>query len=773
LKRVDSDAAPPVPGPAKDDVNALLALLRAGQFDAVCERASVLVAEFPGAVAVHNILAAASASAGRLEQAAHAFRHVLSLKPSYADGHNNLGKVLTGLGQIEEALVQFERTVELNPAHVEAHCNRGNALMSLGRLEESGASFGEALRIDATSALAHTGQGKAFKRLGRLDEALHSFELALEHHPTSAEHVGNVAGVLRASGRLDEAIRQFTLALELSPGSAGAHNNLGNALREFGHIHEAAQHYRAAVLLKPSVAAYWQNLSIAVPRISFDAYTHEWADVLVGLLDKRTLARPSDLAGPALRLLRKHPEFANALRAAAIEKEADSFVSSCDALAGLPLFLRLIEVSPIADLEVEGLLRQLRLQLLLNVGFSDLSDAAIAFQVSLALHCFTNEFVYGESEQEARALEALENRASSVAARGGKVDASWIACIAGYKPLAICSWLSIDQLPHELGPLIARHIEEPARELELRSSIEQLKPIQRTVSLAVQRQYEENPYPRWVNTQVDTDPCSVRDLAERLSLEVEFDRIESTPAPTILVAGCGTGQHAVSCAGRFANSEVLAIDLSLSSLSYASRQSADLGVSNIQFVQADILDVALLGRQFDVIESSGVLHHMADPMAGWRSLKACLKPGGLMKVALYSEVARTQVVAARQAIEASRLSSSRLDVLRFRAEVLASSNPLFTDVVKWNDFFSTSELRDLLFHTQEHRFSLPRISECLNLLELSFVGFEFPDEGLNRRFAASHPVRGARYNLDKWHEFEMNNPDTFIGMYQLWLQNAK
>ena len=75
---------------------------------------------------------------------------------------------------------------------------------------------------------------------------------------------------------------------------------------------------------------------------------------------------------------------------------------------------------------------------------------------------------------------------------------------------------------------------------------------------------------------------------------------------------------------------MLAVDLSLSSLCYAKRKTRELGLTNITYAQADILRLGTLPRRFDVIESSGVLHHLADPLAGWRVLLSLLRPGGFM-----------------------------------------------------------------------------------------------------------------------------------------------
>jgi 2-polyprenyl-3-methyl-5-hydroxy-6-metoxy-1,4-benzoquinol methylase len=71
---------------------------------------------------------------------------------------------------------------------------------------------------------------------------------------------------------------------------------------------------------------------------------------------------------------------------------------------------------------------------------------------------------------------------------------------------------------------------------------------------------------------------------------------------------------------------------------------------NVEYAQADILKLATIGRSFDRIESVGVLHHLGDPKAGWRILLSLLKPDGVLRVGLYSTVARRSIVEARAII---------------------------------------------------------------------------------------------------------------------------
>ena len=92
----------------------------------------------------------------------------------------------------------------------------------------------------------------------------------------------------------------------------------------------------------------------------------------------------------------------------------------------------------------------------------------------------------------------------------------------------------------------------------------------------------------------------------------------------------------------------------------------------------------------------------------------------------------------------------------------------YKQILNSNDFFSLSEFRDLLFHVQEHRFTIPQIKECLLNLGLKFCGFE--TENLISQFMLDNINKEDSYNLEKWNVFEEANPRVFAGMYQFWCQ---
>ena len=159
---------------------------------------------------------------------------------------------------------------------------------------------------------------------------------------------------------------------------------------------------------------------------------------------------------------------------------------------------------------------------------------------------------------------------------------------------------------------------------------------------------------------------------------------------------------------------------------------------------------------------------MNEPMAGWRVLTDCLKPGGLMMIGLYSELARQHIVEVRKEITLQKVGTSESEIREFRRSLTESNDESHQQLTNWNDFFSLSMLRDLIFHVQEHRFTLPQIKKCLDELGLKFCGFENKD--IISNFRELHGEEADIYDLALWHQCEESNPQAFAEMYQFWCQ---
>jgi 2-polyprenyl-3-methyl-5-hydroxy-6-metoxy-1,4-benzoquinol methylase len=446
-------------------------------------------------------------------------------------------------------------------------------------------------------------------------------------------------------------------------------------------------------------------------------------------------------------------------------------------LSAIPLFLRILELNPIYDLEIERMLTFLRHAMIEAATASKMKEKCLPFSVALALQCFANEYVFSETEEEKEAVEKLEQRIALLTKKGHPVPPSLVVALGAYRPLFSFPWaqkLSERKWTDSIKSVFKRQISEPSEERSLRDQISCLTPIQNTTSKSVREQYEENPYPRWIKTGLAYKARTLASVLRGSPLRFDLGDYVSPEHPEILVAGCGTGQHALGTASMYLNAHVLAVDLSLNSLSYAQRKTKELGFSNIEYVQGDIMELGKIERQFDLIACIGVLHHLGDPLAGWRILVNLLRPGGLMNIGLYSEIGRQDIIAGRSLIAEKGYSTSPEDIRRCRQDIIAMAEDGDNEMVKIcnrYDFFSLSNCRDLLFHVQEHRFTLPQIDEALQSLKLNFLGFEMEDRRTLSRFRESHPDGDCLTSLSLWHEFELDNPDKLPG-YPFWCQKS-
>ena len=189
---------------------------------------------------------------------------------------------------------------------------------------------------------------------------------------------------------------------------------------------------------------------------------------------------------------------------------------------------------------------------------------------------------------------------------------------------------------------------------------------------------------------------------------------------------------------------------------------------NIRLQQLDILDANQLQDYYDLIECSGVLHHMHDPAKGLAALNSKLKPGGYIKLRLYSELAKQQISKARQLIKKLGLKSKPEDIRNFRQKLFNEKQPALNKISTLvNDFYSLSECRDLCFHIQEHQFTTDSLKNLLDDEHLMFCGFMVPDQ-IKNLYQEIYPEDHDMTSLSNWGEFEEEHPSTFGGMYQFW-----
>jgi hypothetical protein len=167
--------------------------------------------------------------------------------------------------------------------------------------------------------------------------------------------------------------------------------------------------------------------------------------------------------------------------------------------------------------------------------------------------------VYAESETEAKAVTALSQEIA-----GGLLTADSVVTLACYRLVGREPFAQTLRSCPELAGIasvVARQVTEPAEEAALAAALPCLAPVEDSVSLEVRAQYEENPYPRWCKAGLPP-PLPFARAVRELFPGMRFDAAIEVASPRILVAGCGTGKHAVLTACRYAGARVTAVDLS-------------------------------------------------------------------------------------------------------------------------------------------------------------------------------------------------------------------
>ncbi len=198
--------------------------------------------------------------AGRLAEAAAAYRQILALRPDAAEMHNNLGNVLFRQGKLDEAVASYEQAIALKPGLFAAHNELGCIFWQQGRLDQALARLRQAIALAPGYAEAYNNLGNVLKTQGQLDQALAQFKRAVALKPGLFQARINLGDILQLQGKLDQALAQFKQAIALAPNYAEAYHNLGIVLADQGKLDQAQAQFEHAVALKPDLAQTHYNL---------------------------------------------------------------------------------------------------------------------------------------------------------------------------------------------------------------------------------------------------------------------------------------------------------------------------------------------------------------------------------------------------------------------------------------------------------------------------------------------------------------------------------
>ena len=670
-------------------------------------------------------------SQGNISEAARYYKDFINKGFDDYRVYFKYGVILEDQNKIKEAEISYRKAIKLNPAFVGAHYNLGNILASINNIKEAEISYRKAIKLKPN-----------------FDSAYY-----------------NLGNILKDLGNLKEAVNSYRKAINLNPSFANAHYNLGHILKDTGSLNDAFNCYIKVLEIDPN---YPNIYSFITKFISESNPSHFNKSKLKNVLD--LLLENSNLPHKEL-FTAFHFLYKDEIRKNQKIFTMDYFKDdSYKLLINDKLIIKALKKITFRDVSLEKILTNTRKNICYKISEykEEISQSELKFVIALGEQCFINEYIYSCTKEEKISINKILNRCIN-----GGIDEPSIAILSCYFPLykllaqipSLKTFISSDQ---NFVELIELQILEPLKEIELSRTIQSLGSINDIISNKVKAQYEKNPYPRWRYGNHSKDQKF--SFTQAINIDIHPNSInhnEDKKETKVLIAGCGTGNQILQ-AQKYKNSQITGIDLSLSSLSYAKRKINELKIDNVKLIQMDILEVGLLKEKFDIIECSGVLHHMNDPLQGLKPLLAVLKNCGFLNIGLYSELARKDIVKARKYISSKNLEPTTTDIRRFRNDVISGTYPEIDSLQMRSSFYSMSECRDLCFHAMEHRFTIDQIQDILKTKKLKFLGFllRHPVKSLYKKY---FPEDITQTNLHNWRKFEEKHPNTFRGMYQFWV----
>lgn len=239
---------------------------------------------------------------------------------------------------------------------------------------------------------------------------------------------------------------------------------------------------------------------------------------------------------------------------------------------------------------------------------------------------------------------------------------------------------------------------------------------------AVARQYQRWGYPQ-----------PVHDLETWLASNWEwFDPLHAHPLLwpdrqyrpdlDILIAGCGTNQAAVFA---FTNptARVVAVDVSQPSLDHEQSLKDKHGLSNLELHLLPIEELPTLGLDFDLVVSTGVLHHLADPSAGMKALAGCLRQDGVLGVMLYAKYGRIGVEILQSVFDdlGLRQDDLSLEIVRETISLLSRDHPVQRYLTLARNLRCDSILVDTFLAGRARSYT---VNECIDLVTSAGLAFQ-------------------------------------------------
>lgn len=196
------------------------------------------------------------------------------------------------------------------------------------------------------------------------------------------------------------------------------------------------------------------------------------------------------------------------------------------------------------------------------------------------------------------------------------------------------------------------------------------------------------------------------------------------PDLDILIAGCGANQASVFAFTNRA-AKVVAIDVSQSALDHQQYLKDKHGLDNLELHLLPIEEASTLDRDFDLIVSTGVLHHMADPLTGMTALAGRLRRDGAMGVMLYAKYGRAGVELLESVFRDLGLAQDDASVQAVKDIIAAlpPDHPVRSYLTAARDLQTDGALVDTFLHGRARNYTVDGCLELVASAGLTFQGW--------------------------------------------------
>ena len=231
--------------------------------------------------------------------------------------------------------------------------------------------------------------------------------------------------------------------------------------------------------------------------------------------------------------------------------------------------------------------------------------------------------------------------------------------------------------------------------------------------------YTHHPYPPPIDNLDRVREMWKDENVHRAEFHLLFPNKEYRAEFDVLVAGCGTWQSA-KFAISHPEARVVAIDISATSLKHTEALKQKHNLTNLEVKQLPIENVAELDHQFDMIISTGVLHHLADPDAGLRALRSVLTPNGAMYLMVYAPYGRAGVYMLREYCNMLGIGTSPQEIndLTTALRELPQQHPLVSMVRGARNALDAGALVDAVLNPRDRTYSVAQLYEFLERNDL-------------------------------------------------------